>query len=129
MDSVRADVWLWAARFFKTRSLAKEALLSGRVEIKGEPIKPARLIRVADALTVKRALEIHQIEVLGLSDTRGPAVIAQALYRETAESIAAREKARVERRATQASNIAPASKPDKKARRQLKGLLDHFWPE
>jgi ribosome-associated heat shock protein Hsp15 len=128
MESVRADIWLWAARFFKTRTLAKEALVSGRVEIKGETIKPARAIRVGETLRIKRALEIFEVEVRGISDTRGPAPVAQLLYAESEASIIARAKATEERRATQATTIAPKSKPDKKARRQIKGLLDHFWP-
>jgi len=129
MEFVRADIWLWAARFFKTRTLAKAALVAGHVEIKGEKIKPARAVRVGEQLRVRRALELFEIEVLNLSDIRGPAPVAQLLYAESAASIESRERARAERRANQGTNIAPKSKPDKKARRQIKGLLDNFWPQ
>jgi ribosome-associated heat shock protein Hsp15 len=126
---VRADVWLWAARWFKTRSLAKAAVLAGQVRINDEPIKVARAVRIGDRLTVTRAHERHDIDVLGLSDTRGSAPIAQALYRETEASVAARERQREQRRADQATTIRPPTKPDKKSRRQLSGLLEHFWPK
>ena len=89
MESVRLDIWLWAARFFKTRALAKQAIETGKVEVGGQRAnKPARPVRVGDALRVQRGEEIFEIEVAGLSVTRGPAKVAQALY---AESDASRE--------------------------------------
>ena len=79
--SVRLDLWLWAARFFKTRALAKQAIDTGKVEIGGQRAKPARGVRVGDALQVMRLDERFEIEVLALCDVRGPASIAQTLYR------------------------------------------------
>src|SRR4249920_616444 len=90
-DSVRLDVWLWAARFFKTRSLAKQAIESGKVEVAGQAAKPSRALRVGEALQVRRGLELFEIEVLALSEQRGSATIAQTLYRESDASVARRE--------------------------------------
>src|SRR6476619_511583 len=90
---VRVDVWLWAARFFKTRSLAKQAVETGKVEIAGQRAKASRPVRVGDALRVARGEELFELEVRGLSATRGPAAAAQALYAESAGSRANREAA------------------------------------
>ena len=86
MTEVRMDKWLWAARFFKTRSLAARACELGRIESNGQPAKPARAVRVGDRLQVKNDSGEFQVEVLALSEVRGPAAVAQALYRETEES-------------------------------------------
>src|SRR6185503_12302594 len=88
---VRLDLWLWAARFFKTRSLAKQAIESGKVELAGQIAKPSRALRVGEAMQVRRGLELFEIEVLALSNQRGPASVAQTLYRESEASIARRE--------------------------------------
>lgn len=90
---VRLDKWLWAARFFKTRALAVEALLAGRVEVNDVPAKPAREVHVGDQVRVRRPPAVCTVIVRGLSQVRGPAVTAQALYEETAESLAARAAA------------------------------------
>ena len=123
--SVRIDAWLWAARFFKTRSLAKAAIDTGKVEVAGERVaKPSRGVRVGDALVVQRGEERFHVEVIGLSDVRGPATAAQALYRETDASRLAREHAREQRAAERAGYRAPESKPDKRARRLIRALGD-----
>ena len=123
-DSVRLDLWLWAARFFKTRALAKHAIETGKIEIGGQRAKPARGVRVADALRIERGEEVFEIEVRALSDVRGPAGIAQTLYAETEASRLGRESARAARAAERAGYRAPESKPDKRARRLIRALGD-----
>lgn len=123
---VRIDVWLWAARFFKTRSLAKQAIGGGKVELNGASCKAARVVHVGDRLSVRRGEERMEIEVLGLSDQRGPAPAAQALYRESEASRQAREAAREQRRLIGASALHPPGRPgkhDRAALRRLKGSL------
>lgn len=121
---VRLDQWLWAARFFKTRSLSRQAIETGKVEVAGQRAKPARIVRVGDALRVVRAGEAYEIEVLALSDTRGPATVAQALYAETEASRLAREAARELARAERDGYRAPEGRPDKRARRLIRALGD-----
>ena len=123
-SSVRLDLWLWAARFFKTRALANHAVESGKVEVGGQRAKPARGVRVGDALRVQRLEEVFEIEVLALSDLRGPASVAQGLYRESEASKLAREQARAQRAAERAGYHPPESKPDKRARRLIRALGD-----
>src|SRR4051812_15514266 len=96
MERVRIDKWLWAARFYKTRSAATEAVLGGRVHINGTRAKPAKEVRPGDELELTRGTVRWMVEVTALSDKRGPAAIAATLYRETPESIAARERAAAE---------------------------------
>lgn len=120
--SVRADVWLWAARFFKTRSLAKQAIEGGKVELNDAPCKPAKGVQVGDVLRVRRGEERMEVEVLAISGQRGPASAAQALYRESAASIAARDAAKAQRKLVGA--MAPPGRPDKQARRELRRLKD-----
>ncbi|MEE7560793.1 RNA-binding S4 domain-containing protein, partial [Xanthomonas sp. Kuri4-2] len=91
---MRLDVWLWAARFFKTRSLAKQAVETGKVEVAGQRAKPSRAVRLREQLRISRGEETFEVLVQGLSDTRGPASVAQALYVETPESRARREQER-----------------------------------
>lgn len=121
---VRLDQWLWAARFFKTRSLSRQAIETGKVEVGGQRAKPARILRVGDALRVVRAAETYEIEVLALSDTRGPATVAQALYAESEASRQAREAARELARAERNGYRAPEGRPDKRARRLIRALGD-----
>lgn len=136
-SGVRIDVWLWAARFFKTRAVAKDALGHGRVQVNGQRCKPSRLVRVGDAMEVRRGDERFEIEVLGLSDKRGPAPVAQALYSESEQSIAARAVAREQQRMAHAATPRPAGKPDKRDRRKLKeanegrdsGKLPPWFPQ
>jgi ribosome-associated heat shock protein Hsp15 len=117
---LRIDVWLWAARWFRTRSLAKQAVVGGKVAVNGLPAKAAKPVHVGDRLVVARANDTYDIEVLALSDERGSASVAQALYRETDESRAARAK-RAELSAYQ-HHVAPPSRPDKQDRRELRRL-------
>ena len=122
--SVRLDVWLWAARFFKTRPLAKQAIEGGKVELNGAPGKPAKAVHVGDRLRVGRGDEHFGIEVIGLSERRGSAAVAQTLYRESEESRTAREALREKRRLEGAGYAKPATKPDKRARRLIRALGD-----
>lgn len=121
---IRLDVWLWAARFFKTRSLAKQAIETGKVEVAGQRAKASRSVRVGDALQVSRGEETFQLQVLGLSDSRGPAPVAQALYAETEASRQAREAARVQRQVMRDGFRPPEQRPDKRARRLIRALGD-----
>ena len=122
--SVRLDLWLWAARFFKTRSLARQAVETGKVDVGGQRAKASRALRVGDTLRIARVEEIFEVAVTGLSDTRGPASVAQTLYAETEASRAAREQARAMRAAERNGYRAPETKPDKRARRLIKALGD-----
>lgn len=123
-DSVRLDLWLWAARFYKTRSLAKQAIETGKVEIGGQRAKASRAVRVGDALRIARGDEVFEVEVRGLDDQRGPASVAQQRYAESDESRARREQARAQRVAERTGYRAPESKPDKRARRLIRALGD-----
>lgn len=122
--STRLDLWLWAARFYKTRALAKQAIETGKVEIGGQRAKPSRGVRVGDALHVARMEERFEVEVLALSDVRGPASVAQTLYRESEASKLAREQVRAQRAAERAGYHPPETKPDKRARRLIRALGD-----
>jgi ribosome-associated heat shock protein Hsp15 len=123
-DSVRLDLWLWAARFFRTRSLAKQAVETGKVEVEGQRAKASRSVRIGDALKVTRGDEAFEIEVLGLSDQRGPASIAQTLYAESDASKARRAETLATLRAARAGYQPPEGKPDKRARRLIRALGD-----
>jgi ribosome-associated heat shock protein Hsp15 len=123
-DSLRLDIWLWAARFFKTRSLAKHAIETGKVDIGGQRAKPSRSVHVGDALRIVRGEETFEVEVRGLSDMRGPAPVAQALYTESDASKAAREAARAQRIAERTGYRPPEGRPDKRARRLIRALGD-----
>ena len=119
MTEVRMDKWLWAARFFKTRSLAAHACELGRVESNGQPAKPARAVRVGDNLQVKNDSGDFQVEVLALSEMRGPAAVAQTLYRESDESRDLRKKAAEERKLMPGFEAWREGKPSKRDRREL----------
>ena len=120
MTSVRIDKWLWAARFFKTRALAARACDLGRTLFHSQPAKPAREIRVGDLLQVTNDSGVFQIEVLALSEIRGPAAVAQTLYRETEASRDARQKLAAERKSSPALfEPAPANRPSKRGRRDI----------
>jgi ribosome-associated heat shock protein Hsp15 len=119
MESVRLDKWLWAARFFKTRSQAARACDLGRVKLNGQAAKPARELHVGMMLALSAPAGDFQVEVLGLSDLRGSAAVAQTLYRETDESKAARLQAAAERKAMAEWERLPAGKPSKRDRRAI----------
>jgi ribosome-associated heat shock protein Hsp15 len=119
MDGVRIDKWLWAARFFKTRSLAARACELGRVDSNGQPAKASREVRPGDLLEVKTPSGIFKVDVLGLSETRGPAAFAQTLYRETDASKEARLRLAAERKLASNVETLREGKPSKRDRRQL----------
>jgi ribosome-associated heat shock protein Hsp15 len=120
MDSVRIDKWLWAARFFKTRSLATRACELGRVECNKQPVKPARDVRVGELLQIRTEGGEFEVEVLLLSDIRGPASVARTLYRETESSRDKREKLAQERRSGMLFSPAPENRPSKRDRRKIR---------
>ena len=120
--SVRLDIWLWAARFFRTRSLAKQAIEGGKIALNDATAKPAKGVHAGDRLAIRRGEEAFVVDVVALSEQRGPASAAQALYRETEDSRTAREALREQRRMQRPTG--PASKPDKRARRLIRALGD-----
>jgi ribosome-associated heat shock protein Hsp15 len=119
MTSVRIDKWLWAARFFKTRALAARACQLGRIQANGQPAKPARDVRIGDRLRVTNDGGDFQVEVLLLSEIRGPASVAQTLYRETEASRELRLKVAAERKAMKQFEQLPAGRPSKRDRRRI----------
>src|SRR5271167_1156956 len=119
MASVRMDKWLWAGRFFKTRSLAARACELGRIESNGQPAKAAREVRIGDMLRVTNDGGEFEIEVLLLGDIRGPASVAQTLYRETEASRELRQKVAAERRASREFEQLPTTRPSKRDRRRI----------
>ena len=119
MTSVRIDKWLWTARFFKTRSLATRACELGRVLSNGQPAKPAREVKIGDMLRITNDGGDFQVEVLQLSEVRGPAAVAQTLYRETEASREARLKAAAERKAAMQFEPMPTGRPSKRDRRRI----------
>ena len=116
--SLRLDKWLWAARLFKTRSIAVQAIDRGRVDVNGQPAKPARELHVGDRVVVRQPPFTRVIDVRALSDKRGPAPVAQALYAETAESIAERERL-IEQRRAEPALTRDQGRPTKRERRDL----------
>jgi ribosome-associated heat shock protein Hsp15 len=120
--SVRLDRWLWAARFFKTRSLAKEAIAGGKVRCQGQRTKPSKEIGVGSELEIQRGDSEQCVIVTGLSERRGGAQDAAALYRETPESIQRREQAQAQRSLSRRGAMPPPVRPSKRDRRQLKQL-------
>lgn len=121
---VRIDAWLWAARFFKTRALAKQAVERARVTIGDAACKPSHEVRIDEKLRITRGDEVFEVKVTGLAHKRGSAAVAQALYRESEGSIKAREAAREQRRAERAGYQPPPKRPDKRARRLIRALGD-----
>jgi len=118
-DNVRIDKWLWAARFFKTRSLAADAVDRGRIKIGGENVKPARSVKVNDKIVIDNGSTRWEVVVLGLSDQRGPAPVAQALYRETEDSISKRENDQEARRLFPEPGSTIKGRPTKRDRRAI----------
>lgn len=118
-STVRLDKWLWAARFFKTRAIASRACELGRIKSNRQPVKPAREIKVGDRLEITNDSGEFQVDVLALSDVRGPAKVAQSLYRETDASRTARIKLAEERKAFMNFTPAPQGRPSKRDRRKI----------
>ena len=121
-DSIRIDKWLWAARFFKTRSLATDAVDGGKVRLNGERVKPARGVKAGDRLDIDNGSTEWEVMVENLADKRGSAAIAQTLYAETERSIAERQKKAEQRKLFQEPSEAIKGRPTKRDRR----LLDRF---
>ncbi|WP_439107099.1 RNA-binding S4 domain-containing protein [Congregibacter sp.] len=119
IDKLRVDKWLWAARFFKTRSLAKAAIEGGKVQLEGQRVKVSREIAVGDQLRIRQGWDERDVVIRVLSDQRRGAPEAQALYVETEESIARREQSAQARKLAGGMVGRPAGKPDKRARRQI----------
>ena len=122
MEQVRIDKWLWAARFFKTRATATEAVLGGRVHVNGVRVKPAKDVRVTDEIEITIEANRWTVVVTGLSDKRGPASVAATLYEETPESKAAREQRAVERRYARPLGADLGARPTKLDRRRLDAM-------
>ncbi|HHH36221.1 MAG TPA: RNA-binding protein [Gammaproteobacteria bacterium] len=118
--AVRLDKWLWAARFFKTRALAAEAVKGGKVHVNGDRVKPARSVRLDDVLEIRRGETLFTVIVRGLSGRRGPAASARRLYEETADSLTRRRIQEEQRRLQATSTPHPARRPDKRDRRRLR---------
>ena len=119
MNGVRMDIWLWAARFFKTRPLAKKACELGRIVSNGQPAKAAREVRIGDRLRITNEGGDFEIEVLLLSEARGPAAVAQTLYHESDESRERRQKAAAERKTIREFEVLPQGRPSKRDRRHI----------
>jgi ribosome-associated heat shock protein Hsp15 len=118
-QTLRIDKWLWAARFFKTRALAAEAIKGGKVEINGQKARPAKAVRVHDELRIRRGPYEYFITVLGIAHQRGPASQAVTLYQETPESIRRREALALERKAHAPTSPQFSARPDKRERRRI----------
>src|SRR5699024_11110775 len=128
LEKMRLDKWVWAARFYKTRSLAIEAIRLGRVQVNGKNAQPARDIAPGDLITIRKRLPPMHVEVLALSAVRGPAPVAQTLYRETPDSIEARERAAELRRlAPEPAHTRREGRPTKRDRRQMQRFRDRRW--
>ncbi|MES2899433.1 MAG: S4 domain-containing protein [Pseudomonadota bacterium] len=119
MDNVRIDKWLWAARFFKTRSLASDAVDTGRVRVGGERIKPARAVKIGEKIIVDNGAEVWEVVVLGISDKRGAAPVARLLYEETNASVTKRETDQEARKLYREPGTTIKGRPTKRDRRAI----------
>ncbi len=119
MQKLRIDKWLWAARFYKTRSIAKQAIEGGKVRIDGQRVKVSKEVQTGDVVTVRQGWDDKIVEIIQLSDQRRGAPEAQSLYRETAASIAERDQRAAQRKADSANRLWPENRPNKKQRRQI----------
>ena len=126
MDRLRVDKWLWAARFFKTRSIAKTAIEGGKVHLDGQRVKVSREISIGETLVIKQGWDEKEVVVLGLSADRGPAPVARELYEETAASIERREREAQARKAAGGAVARPTQKPGKHQRKALERLRKQF---
>jgi ribosome-associated heat shock protein Hsp15 len=122
-NPVRIDKWLWAARFFKTRALASAAVSGSHVQIGGSKVKASRNVQIGDRLQIKRGEELFEIDVLALSEQRGPAPEAALLYAETEESKTKREAAREQRKLIGGLAARPEGRPDKRDRRKIRQFI------
>ena len=124
LTEIRADIWLWAARMYKTRSLAKQAIEGGKVDVNAGGCKPSKALHIGDRLRLTRGEERLELEILALAQQRGPASVAQTLYRESEASRLAREQARESRRLSGGALNRPLTRPNKQERRELRRLKD-----
>ena len=124
-DTVRLDKWLWAARFFKTRSLATDAVDRGKVTVNGDKVKPARAVRVGDVLDIDNGSDRWEVDVMNLSETRGPAPVARNLYEETDKSVQRRAALAEGRRLYREPGQDLKGRPTKRDRRQLGKVGDY----
>ncbi|MDO8447688.1 MAG: S4 domain-containing protein [Rhodoferax sp.] len=128
MERLRIDKWLWAARFYKTRSLASEEIVKGRVQVNAQDAKPSREIRMGDTVVIRQGPVIRTVTVLGISQQRGPATTAQALYAETPDSIRDRERGAEQRRlASEPAQTIEHGRPTKRDRRDIEKARDDRW--
>jgi ribosome-associated heat shock protein Hsp15 len=126
MERLRVDKWLWAARFYKTRSIAKAAIEGGKVHLDGQRVKVSREITIGERLAIKQGWEEKEVIVKSLSDQRGPAPVAQMLYEETPESTQRREREAQARKAAGGAMARPVQKPGKHERKALEKLRKQF---
>ncbi len=122
MSDVRVDKWLWAARFFKTRSVAQQAVAGGKVHVNGHRVKPAHGLKAGDEIRITKGPQQFEVVVQRLSEKRGPAKVAETLYEETPESRERREKESEIRKMERMARPIPERRPDKKQRRQLRQM-------
>jgi ribosome-associated heat shock protein Hsp15 len=128
METLRIDKWLWAARFYKTRSLATEETGKGRVQLNGQDVKPAREVKVGDTLAVRQGTTVRTVVVRGISAQRGPAPAAQQLYEETPDSVRKREAAALQRKlAPEPAHSLEHGRPTKRDRREIERTWDDRW--
>lgn len=118
-EAARIDSWLWAARFFKTRSLAKQAIEGGKVQVDGAKAKPSKAVQPGNVLDIRKGDQRWTVVVEAVANKRGPAKVAESLYRETEESLAARQQSAEQKRLTRMAAPVPDHKPSKKERRDL----------
>jgi ribosome-associated heat shock protein Hsp15 len=122
-EEVRLDKWLWASRFFKTRSSAAQAIAGGKVHLNGSRVKPAKMVKAGDILRIQRGDSEFMIHVRGISDKRGPAKVAQMLYEETEESLLARERQRQDNKLLAGEQFSPRKRPGKRDRRLIRSFI------
>ena len=128
MEHLRIDKWLWAARFYKTRSLASDEIVKGRVQVNAQLAKPSKEVKVGDTVVLRQGPVSRTITVQGISAQRGPAPVAQQLYTETPESIAAREQAAEQRRlGSEPAQTIENGRPTKRNRRNIEKAWDERW--
>ena len=128
MNALRIDKWLWAARFYKTRSIACDEVGKNRVQVNGQDAKPSKEVKVGDTVQLRQGAVLRTVQVLGLSGVRGPAPVAQLLYAETADSIAARQKAaELHRLAREPALSIEQGRPTKRDRRQIDRNWNDRW--
>ena len=130
MDRLRIDKWLWAARFYKTRTLASEEIDKGRVQVNGVAVKPARELKAGDSVLLRNGPISRTVTVLAISDKRGPAPVAALLYQETEDSIRQRQQAAEQRRlAPEPALSLSQGRPTKRDRRDTEQLRQHDWDD